>query len=290
MNRKNKLINTNGNNRIKCNGDLMKFDEPLIMGILNVTPDSFYDGGKHLTEKAVLNSVDMMINDGAAIVDVGGMSTRPGAKFVDEKEEMKRVINAVKSIKKEFPQICISVDTFRAEVARAAINEGAGIINDISGGTFDDEMFKTVAGLDVPYIMMHIKGKPENMQKNPVEKNIADVVKEFFEERLGKLKELGFDKVILDPGFGFGKSLDCNYVLLKSLGEIKAYGYPVLAGISRKSMINKVLGTLPAGALNGTTVLNTIALMNGADILRVHDVKEAKQSVELYKKYISSMC
>lgn len=266
---------------------------PAIMGILNVTPDSFYDGGKYISKKAILRRVNQMIEEGVDIIDIGACSARPGAELISEKDELKRLIPAIEVVKKSFPEIILSADTFRSEVAEEAIKAGAEMINDISGGGFYrksygkkqsfPEMFRTVAALNVPYVLMHIKGTPKTMQQNPEYKNIISEITKYFDERIKMLKKLGVDRIIVDPGFGFGKTVEHNYEILKNLRKFTALGFPILAGISRKSMLNKVLGTTPRTALNGTTVANTIALMNGADILRVHDVKEAREVVKIFK-------
>ncbi|MDP1746400.1 MAG: dihydropteroate synthase [Bacteroidota bacterium] len=260
---------------------------PLIMGILNVTPDSFFDGGKFTSEIQWLEHTQQMIDEGADIIDIGAYSTRPGATNVSEKEEMERLVNVIKSVRKQFPELLISADTFRASIAIKAIESGANIINDISGGTMDDMMFSTIAKLKVPYILMHIQGTPKTMQQNPHYENVTEDVFAFFTSKLKELKELGVSKVILDPGFGFGKTLKHNYQLLENLEKFNSIGSPVLVGFSRKSMVCKLLNINPEDALNGTSVLNTIALEKGAKILRVHDVKEAKEAVmivEYFKK------
>lgn len=268
---------------LNCNGRLLLLDEPLVMGILNATPDSFYEKSRFSSEKQLLLQVEKMLSEGADIIDAGGYSTRPGAKNISEKEELQRLIPAIKIILKKFPRIIISADTFRSEVAKAAVENGASIINDISGGTSDKKMFETVAKLGVPYILMHIQGTPQTMQNNPQYKNVTKEILFFFAEKTKQLKELGVKDIILDPGFGFGKTLEHNYEILKNLNDFKIFELPILAGFSRKSMINKVLHTKPENALNGTTVLNTMALMKGAKILRVHDVKEAKEAVKIWK-------
>lgn len=260
---------------------------PLIMGILNVTPDSFFDGGKFTSEIQWLEHTQQMIDEGADIIDIGAYSTRPGATNVSEQDEMERLVNVIKSVRKQFPELLISADTFRASIASKAIDAGANIINDISGGTMDDMMFSTIAKLNVPYILMHIQGTPQTMQQNPHYENVTEDVFAFFTSKLKELKELGVSKVILDPGFGFGKTLEHNYQLLENLEKFNSIGLPVLVGFSRKSMICKLLKIKPEEALNGTSVLNTIALEKGAKILRVHDVKEAKEAVmivEYFKK------
>lgn len=257
--------------------------EPLIMGILNVTNDSFYDGGRYTTEEQWLNQTRLMVTEGADIIDIGGCSTRPGAKEITEKEETERLITAIRSVRKHFPEMLVSADTFRAAVAEKAIEAGANIINDISGGTMDKMMFTVVATLQAPYILMHIKGTPQTMQKDPSYLNVTEDVFSFFESRLKVLQKNGFSKVILDPGFGFGKTVEHNYQLLKNLDRFIALGNPILVGISRKSMINKLLNISNKESINGTTILNTIALEKGAKILRVHDVKEAKEAVKIVR-------
>lgn len=260
----------------------LDFSVPVIMGILNVTPDSFYDGGKYVSEVKVIERIHQIVEEGAGIIDVGAYSTRPGAAFVDEKEELGRLSWAVELIRKYYPEVAVSIDTFRAKVAEEIITcLGPVIVNDISGGTMDDGMFEMVAKTGVPYMMMHIQGTPQTMQKNPVYQNVVAEVRDFFTERIEKLNALGFDNIILDPGFGFGKTLAHNYELMNHMEIYQELGYPVLVGISRKTMIYKLLGGTAQDALNGTTVLNTIALMNGANILRVHDVKEAREAVIL---------
>lgn len=267
------------------------------MGILNVTPDSFYDGGKYTNEKNILLHAEKMISEGADIIDIGACSTRPNAKEVSEKEEWIRLMPAIKLVRKNFSSVIISADTFRSKVAEEAVNAGADMINDISGGSViasrglrnsksdakqSHRMFEVVSKLKVPYVLMHIQGTPQTMQANPQYKDVVKEVKQYFAEKIKILKSFGTDQIILDVGFGFGKTLEHNYTLLKYLAEFKKFGYPILAGISRKSMINKVLGSTPETALNGTTTANTIALMNGTNILRVHDVKEAKEAVKIF--------
>lgn len=260
----------------------LDFSVPVVMGILNVTPDSFYDGGKYVSEVKVIERIHQIVEEGAGIIDVGAYSTRPGAAFVDEKEELGRLSWAVELIRKYYPEVAVSIDTFRAKVAEEIITcLGPVIVNDISGGTMDDGMFEMVAKTGVPYMMMHIQGTPQTMQKNPVYQDVVAEVRDFFTERIEKLNALGFDNIILDPGFGFGKTLAHNYELMNHMEIYQELGYPVLVGISRKSMIYKLLGGTAQDALNGTTVLNTIALMKGANILRVHDVKEAREAVVL---------
>ncbi len=260
----------------------MDFCRPLVMGILNVTPDSFYDGGKYLSEVRLIERI-RIVEEGADIIDVGAYSTRPGAAFVDEKEEIGRLSLAVELIRKYYPRALVSIDTFRAKVAEEIITcLGPVMVNDISGGTMDEGMFEYVAKAGVPYVLMHIQGTPQTMQKNPVYGDVVQEVRDFFVERIVRLNGLGFDNIVLDPGFGFGKTLEHNYKLMNGMDSYSELGYPLLVGISRKSMIYKLLGGTPDDALNGTTVLNTIALMKGAVILRVHDVKEAVEAVRIY--------
>lgn len=254
---------------------------PLIMGILNITPDSFYDGGNYTHETSWLKRAEQIIEEGGKIIDIGAFSTRPGAKNVTENEEWNRLSPVLKSIKKNFPEAAISVDTWRASIAGHAINEGADIINDISGGTMDANMFDVIEKNQIPYILMHIQGTPQDMQADPNYRDVTEEVKQYFIEKTTQLENRGFSRIILDPGFGFGKSVNHNYKLLHNLVDFKQLGYPLLVGISRKSMINKVLNITPSEALNGSTVLNTIALLNGADILRVHDVKQAAESAKI---------
>ncbi len=260
---------------------------PMIMGIMNVTPDSFFDGGKFTSEAKILKHTQQMLAEGADIIDIGAYSTRPGATNITETEEEERLIKAIKSVRKKFPEILISADTFRAKIAVKAINSGANIINDISGGTMDNNMFSTVAKLQVPYILMHIQGTPQTMQQHPHYENVTNEVFTFFKDKVKELKILGISKVILDPGFGFGKTMDHNYELLGNIGKFNSFGFPLLVGFSRKGMIHKLLKSNPHNALNGTTVLNTIALEKGAKILRVHDVKEAKEAVTIVKYFKS---
>ena len=266
---------------INCRGKLINFNKALVMGILNITEDSFYDGGKHLTEENWLAQTQKMLTEGANIIDIGAASTRPGAKPQSAEVEAKLLKTVIRSIRKEQPEILLSVDTYHASVAEMAVDNGADIINDISGGEMDKEMFTIMGKLKVPYILMHIKGSPENMQINPVYENLIEEIMLYFAEKIMQLSMLGVNDVILDPGFGFGKTLTQNYALLQKLDLFKFHELPIMVGFSRKSMINKVLGTSPADALNGTTVLNTIALLKGANILRVHDVKQAMEAIKI---------
>lgn len=266
---------------IRCGSLQLDLSEPVVMGILNITADSFFDGGRYLTEKAMLSRVQTMLDEGAAIIDIGAVSTRPGSKAVSAGEELSLIAKSVKTIAVQFPEVIISVDTYRSQVARMAAAQGAHIINDISGGTMDPLMHETISGLDAAYVLMHIQGTPENMQDNPVYEDVSKEVARFFDRQLESLTSLGKSNIILDPGFGFGKSVAHNYELLNNLERFCDYSYPLMAGVSRKSMINRVLNTTPAEALNGTTVLNTIALLKGALILRVHDVKPAAEAIKL---------
>jgi dihydropteroate synthase len=260
----------------------MDLSIPKVMGILNITPDSFYRGSRYETENDILNAAAIMLKEGADILDVGGYSSRPGAADVSSEEEGRRVLGAVKKISTVYPEAIISVDTFRASIARAAVEEcGAHLINDISGGEADPGMFEVVRHLNVPYILMHMKGDPQTMQKDPVyEDVVADILK-WFGERIFRLRSAGVKDIIIDPGFGFGKTLTHNYDMLNRLGDFSIAGLPLMVGLSRKSLIWKPLGITAAEALTGTISLNTIALLKGADILRVHDVKEAVQAVKL---------
>ncbi|MCC6369505.1 MAG: dihydropteroate synthase [Bacteroidia bacterium] len=268
-----------------CNGKTLTFIKPLIMAIVNITPDSFYDGGKFGSSHDVLRDVEEKVKQGADIIDLGAASSRPNAVEISEEEEWKRLETILVEVRKEFPKVFISVDTYRASIAKKSAEHGADIINDISGGNLDFNMFDTVAKLDLPYVLMHMLGTPQTMQKQAAMKNALETIKSEFKLRIDFLEKKGFRKIILDPGFGFGKSVENNYQLLKELSAFQDLNFPVLAGISRKSMINKVIGTNPVTALNGTTVLNTLALLNGASILRVHDVNESKQAIELVEYY-----
>ena len=274
---------------INVAGKLLDLGIPKVMGILNITPDSFYKGSRVTDEKEIIRIAEGMINDGADILDVGGYSSRPGAADVPPEEEKKRALNAICLIHNEFPDTILSIDTFRAEIAYEAVTScGARIINDISGGEADKKMFSVVRDLNVPYIMMHMKGKPENMQDNPVYGDVVADILKWFGNRIVRLQSAGVKDIIIDPGFGFGKTTEHNFEMLHRLGDFCVAGLPLLAGISRKSMIWKTLDVSPEDALNGTTVLNTIALLKGADILRVHDVREAVQAVRLIEKIKNS--
>ncbi|TVQ09769.1 MAG: dihydropteroate synthase [Bacteroidetes bacterium] len=268
-------------NTLNCRGKIINLSAPVVMGVINVGPDSFYDGGKYRTSWDIIKQAGKLIEEGAAIIDVGAASTRPGAALVDSSAERRYVMPAIETLVKEFPDAILSIDTYNADTANEAINAGAHIINDISAGEFDSGMFSVVAQLQVPYVIMHIKGKPANMQQNPVYTDIVKEIAGYFAEKIFRLREEGVHDIIIDPGFGFGKSLEDNYRLLNMLDYFKIFELPILVGFSRKSMINKVLGTSPEKALNGTTVLNTVALQKGAGILRVHDALEAAQAIQL---------
>ena len=270
---------------INVNGRLMDLSEPQVMGILNVTPDSFYAGSRMETEKDIINRLHQITSEGASILDIGAYSSRPDAEHISAEEEMNRLRAGLDLVRKHQPEAVVSVDTFRADVAKMCVEEfGAAMINDISAGQLDAAMFGTIAQLGVPYIIMHMQGTPQNMQMNPHYDHLLKEVFLYFAERVQKLRDLGVKDIIIDPGFGFGKTLEHNYELMNHLDEFRLFELPLLVGISRKSMIYKLLGTTPEEALNGTTVLNTLALMKGANILRVHDVKAAKEAVTLVEK------
>ncbi|MGA3014981.1 MAG: dihydropteroate synthase [Bacteroidales bacterium] len=266
--------------RLNCAGRILSLEKPIVMGILNITPDSFYDGGSYLNIIDQLKQVEKMISEGVVIIDIGANSTRPGAEPVSEKEELARLLPSLKAINGHFSEIVISVDTYRTTIAKAALEHGATIINDIYGGRYDGEMFELIAHHNVPYILMHMQGTPDTMQINPHYKDVVKEIHEFFRSRIDLIPS-GYNQLILDPGFGFGKTVENNFLLLKHLESFCSFQRPLLAGLSRKSMINRTLQIKPQQALNGTTVLNTIALMKGANILRVHDVKEAVEAITL---------
>ena len=270
---------------LQLNGQLIRLDQPVVMGILNLTPDSFYDGGRYQSENAALLRAEEILEQGGLIIDLGAISTRPGAAALSENEEINRLLPSIKAIRKHFPQVILSVDSYRSAVITRVVNETGGcIVNDISGGMLDDKMFETVALLGIPYILMHMQGTPQTMQQNP---SYQDVVKEILldlSEKVNTLKLLGVNDIIVDPGFGFGKNTGHNYELLNRLDSFRLFELPLLVGLSRKTMIWKLLGITPDASLNGTTVLNTLALMGGADILRVHDVREAVETIKLVSK------
>lgn len=267
---------------MNCKGQLIDLSTPKVMGILNITPNSFFDGGKYKNEAELLERVGKMLNEGASFIDVGAYSSKPNAEFVSEEEEISRIIPVVNVLQKHFPDILLSIDTFRSAVAKACIENGAAIINDISAGKLDEKMLETIAKFQVPYIMMHMKGTPQTMQTFT---QYDDIIKEllfYFSERIAAARTLGINDLIVDPGFGFAKTLEQNYEVMQKLELFQMLELPLLIGISRKSMIYKTLDINAETALNGTTVLNTIALSKGAKILRVHDVKEAVESVRLF--------
>jgi dihydropteroate synthase len=271
---------------IKCRGEVVDLSIPKVMGVLNLTPDSFYDGGRYDSKEKIFFHAQKMVNEGCDILDIGACSTRPGAEEVTENEEIKRLKPVIELIKLKFPELIISIDTYRSEVARIMVNDySADIINDISSGDMDEKMLETIASLNVPYIMMHMQGTPRIMQQNPEYKNVVQEVIQYFAEKISKTKLIGISDIIIDPGFGFGKTINHNYQLLKYLSDFRIFELPILVGLSRKSMIYKVLGSSPDDSLNGTTVLNSLALAGGATILRVHDVSEAKETIRLFQKF-----
>ncbi len=266
---------------MKSTPNFPDLSQAVVMGILNVTPDSFFDGGSYSDEERATDHVEYMLKWGASIIDIGGVSTRPGAQEISPDEEWSRIGSVIRTLRKEYPDTCLSVDTFHASVAEKALDEGIDMVNDISGGSFDPGMAPLIGKWNVPFVIMHIQGRPGNMQQNPTYNNVVEDIKAFFEKQIATFQEAGASKFILDPGFGFGKNDEHNYALLSNLHIFAEMGYPVMVGLSRKSMINRVLGTKVAEALNGTSVVNTVAVMNGAKILRVHDVKEAVEVVKL---------
>lgn len=270
---------------IYCAGALVDFTIPKVMGILNLTPDSFYDGGRYVGEVDMLRQAERILEEGADFIDVGGCSTRPGARFVSLEEELRRVMRPIELVLKRFPQARISIDTFRSEVACAAVEAGALIINDISGGMLDKKMFETVARLKVPYVLSHIQGRPENMQDTPHYKDVIIEINRFFSEKIARLRALGISDIILDPGFGFGKSINHNLQIIKYLPLIGFGDYPVLVGLSRKSTLQRILGISAIESLNATSVMHTLALLNGASLLRVHDVKESLECIKLVNNH-----
>ncbi|MGB5242371.1 MAG: dihydropteroate synthase [Lutimonas sp.] len=270
---------------INCKGKLIDLSQPKVMGILNLTPDSFYDGGKLTSDRTILEKVEKMLLEGATFIDIGGYSSRPGATHIAEIEELNRVLHGINLVMKHFPDTLISVDTFRSSVARQAIESGAALVNDISAGNLDEQMFRTVADLQVPYIMMHMPGSPQTMQKLTQYDDMIQEIILYFSRKIVELRELYLNDLIIDVGFGFGKTSEQNFLLLKNLSVFKIIGVPILAGISRKSMLYKTLGTDASEALNATTVANTLALVNGAGILRVHDVKEAVETIKIFQIY-----
>jgi len=269
---------------INCKGHLIDLTTPRIMGILNVTPDSFYDGGLYKSDVDILQQVEKMLSEGATFIDVGAYSSRPNAEHISETEELSRLLPIIQLLVKEFPSIVLSIDTFRSQIAHEAIGAGASLINDISGGNLDDNMFSTIAKLQVPYIMMHMVGTPQNMQSNVTYDDLLKDIILYFSKKIFKLRQLGVNDLIIDPGFGFSKTLDQNFELLQKMQLLNTFKLPILAGLSRKSMLYNILNTSPDKALNATTAANMIALNQGATILRVHDVKEAKEAIMIYEK------
>lgn len=269
---------------INCKGELIDLSIPKVMGILNVTPNSFFDGGKYKNEDEIISQVDKMLSEGADFIDIGAYSSKPSAEFVTEQEEIDRIVPAIELILKHFPKTLLSIDTFRAAVAKASIESGAAIINDIAAGELDDKMFEVIANYNVPYIMMHMRGNPQTMQSLTQYDNIVKEMLFYFSEKVKKARSLVINDLILDPGFGFAKTTDQNYEVMQKMELFNVLELPILAGISRKSMIYKKLNITAQEALNGTTFLNTIALTKGAKILRVHDVKEAVECVTLFGK------
>ena len=269
---------------VNCKGKLISLKSPKIMGILNVTPDSFYDGGKFTEEKAILQQTEKMLKEGATFIDLGAYSSRPGAKDISEEEELRRIEPMVSVILSRFPGVLLSIDTFRSSIARHCLEAGASMINDISGGDLDPEMMKTVAEWKAPYIMMHMKGTPQTMTKQTTYSDLLTDIRFTLSEKIAKARKLKINDIILDPGFGFSKTLTQNFKILKHLDLFRIFEVPILVGLSRKSMIYKTLGTDADNALNGTTALNMYALKQGANILRVHDVKEAKECIQLFNE------
>ncbi len=274
--------------KLRSGTKTLDLKHPLVMGILNLTPDSFYDGSRHQNTQDLLKRAEKHISEGAVILDIGAVSTRPGATKISEKEESNRLLPSLHILRATFPEIWISVDTWRASIAKQCLNEGADMINDISGGSFDKTMPEIIAKNNTPYVLMHIKGKPQDMQQNPTYGDIVKEIEFFLKTQSKKFVDAGVKQLILDPGFGFGKTLEHNYHLLKHLDEFRKIGFPLMVGISRKSMIHKLLEINADEALNGTSVLNTLAIQNGAKILRVHDVKEAMETIKLIQKYNAS--
>lgn len=283
------MAKNSSNHRIftlNCKGRIIVIDKPLVMGIINTTPDSFYHGSRFINQQEIFQQVEKMLREGADIIDIGGQSTRPGSEKINVDEELLRVIPGIELISKEFPDTVLSVDTFYAKVAAESVAAGARMVNDISCGSIDPDMLAVVAGLEVPYICMHTQGTPDIMQQKPYYENLTREILDFFIEKTAACRLAGIKDIIIDPGFGFGKTIRHNFELLRNLDVFKMLDKPLLMGISRKSTIYKTLNTTADEALNGTTVLNTIGLLNGANILRVHDVRQAKETILLYQEYI----
>lgn len=272
---------------INCKGRLIDLSSPKIMGILNLTPDSFYDGGSYKSDKDALLQVEQMLNHGATFIDIGGQSTGSSSTFLTAEEELKRILPVIENILTRFPDALISVDTFYSEVARQSVNRGVAMVNDISAGNIDEQMIKTVAELQVPYVMMHMRGLPQNMQstENTTYENMLQEILFYFSEKIATVRDLGLNDIIIDPGFGFSKTVAQNFELIRNLDLFKSLELPILMGVSRKSTIRKTLGITPKEALNGTSVLNSLSLLNGANILRVHDIREAWECIQLIEAY-----
>ena len=273
---------------LNCKGRILTIDKTIVMGIINITPDSFFEGSRHTEIDSILKQAEQMLTDGATILDIGGQSTRPGSEKISAEEEMKSVLEPIKKIAETFPDAFISIDRYYSSVAKEAVEAGASIVNDISAGCMDADMIKTVSSLKVPYVLMHMQGTPQTMQQNPHYENVTKEILDFFIFKKRELNDAGIKDVIIDPGFGFGKTIEHNFELINNLGVFKMLDAPLLLGISRKSMISKSLNVKTTDTLNGTTVLNTIGLMNGASILRVHDVKQAKETIELFYRTIKT--
>ena len=265
----------------KGNSSIFSTENEIVMGILNLTQDSFYDGGEYLQDKEIVAKCKQMLDEGASIIDLGAQSSKPGAHQISSKEELIKLIPTIKLLKNNFKNITISIDTFWSNTAKECVQVGADIINDISAGNIDQNMFTTIAKMNIPYIIMHMQGTPKNMQNNPYYENIIEDINDYFKNKISQLHNLGFHKIVIDPGFGFGKTIEHNYKILNNLKKLKSLGLPILVGVSRKSMIYNLLENNPREALNGTSITNTIALQNGANILRVHDVKEAIECIKI---------
>ncbi|MCC6634500.1 MAG: dihydropteroate synthase [Chitinophagaceae bacterium] len=270
---------------LNCKGELLTITKPIVMGIINTSPNSFYTNSQQNSIDSALFKVEQMVQEGAIIIDIGGQSTKPNSLPITVEEELRRTVNVIEAIKKKFSNLIISIDTYNATVASKAVEAGASIVNDISGGTFDENMMATVANMNAPYVCMHIKGTPQTMQQNPIYDNVTQEVLSFFIDKINQAKQAGIKDVIIDVGFGFGKTIQHNFQLLKELSVFSILEKPILIGVSRKSTIYKTLGVTPEQALNGTTALHTICLLNGANILRVHDVKEAIECIKLFEMY-----
>ena len=284
-----KITPFSGNNSLRCGKNVLIFDKPLVMGILNLTPDSFYDGGKYNKVDGWISQTEKMITEGASIIDIGAVSSRPGAAEVSADEEISLLLPAIETLTSRFPETVFSVDTYRSKAVKLSAEAGIGIINDISGGSMDKDLIESVSVSGLPYILMHMQGTPSDMQKKPFYNDVTGEVLSYFEQKIIQLHNAGIEQVILDPGFGFGKSIEHNYSLLSQLSRFKKPGFPLLIGLSRKSMIYKLLEITPAEALSGTSALHMLAVLNGTDILRVHDVKEAVQVIKLAGAYIKAL-